>query len=346
MRLIRAELRKLRRPLVLWTALAVVGVIGLFDWGLQKNAADQARFQLGGAPISPIPSCAQLGLPQGERCDRIREQQIRIFCATQDVPPGPACDRAIARQVAAQRRAEGPLRRELAEEFRSVKAIQHPLGGGILAGGMMASMVGATALLLLAGGHVGNEWSGRTIKQVLTQEGRRWRVLGAKVVSLWLAGVGLLVLVWLVLGAAGPALAAAYHVPASGASWTEVLRMSGGPMARSLLAMAAFATLGTLAAAITRNTLGAFFLGFAFVVASLILAGFRAVARYTLAYWVAGWMGFHGGAISVGPTYMWRDSFFPLADPSRMAGLVGLVAAIAVAAGVAVLRVHRSDVTV
>ena len=44
----------------------------------------------------------------------------------------------------------------------------------------MASLPGALALALLAGAHIGGEWSGRTMKNLLAQQGRRWRVLAAK----------------------------------------------------------------------------------------------------------------------------------------------------------------------
>jgi hypothetical protein len=106
-----------------------------------------------------------------------------------------------------------------------------------------------------------------------------------------------------------------------------------------------FAALGTLTALITRNTLGSFFLGFAFVVATLILSGFKRVAAFTLAYHVAGWMGFHGAAFGV-PTYIWKDGFYPAKEPTHAAGLIGLALTIAVFVVLAWLRVERSDVKV
>lgn len=73
-------------------------------------------------------------------------------------------------------------------EGAQVAAQLNPLAAGAEAAGLMASLPGALALALLAGAHIGGEWSGRTMKNLLTQEGRRWRVLAAKLVSLWLAG--------------------------------------------------------------------------------------------------------------------------------------------------------------
>src|ERR1700730_9253835 len=57
-----------------------------------------------------------------------------------------------------------------------------PVAAGAEAAGLMASLPGALVIALLAGGHVGGEWSGRTLKNVLTQCGHRWRVLAAKLV--------------------------------------------------------------------------------------------------------------------------------------------------------------------
>ena len=62
---------------------------------------------------------------------------------------------------------------------------------------------GVWMLPSLSGGHAGGEWSGRTLKNLLTQHGRRREVLGAKLISLWLAGVGLIAVCWGALALAG-----------------------------------------------------------------------------------------------------------------------------------------------
>jgi len=210
---------------------------------------------------------------------------------------------------------------------------------------MTASMLGAVAMLLLSAGHVGNEWPARTIKQVLAQEGRRWRIIVAKLASLWLLGVGLLAVLWLFLAILAPIFHSAYHLPGASVSASAALGMSMRPTGRALVVILAFAALGTLSAVITRNTLGSFFLGFAFVIGMMILAGFKRVAKFTLAYHVAGWMGFHGSVFG-SPTYLWRDSFYPAGPPTHAVGLTGLAVTIAVFAGLALLRVERSDVKV
>jgi ABC-type transport system involved in multi-copper enzyme maturation permease subunit len=314
MRLLRAELRKFRRPLAVWTVIAVVVLIGLFAWGARKGAVDQLRFaqDISGA----APPCEVLGLQPGTECDR-RLDQIR--------KDG---QRAAALQL---------------RDIRTAAETLSPLGAGAFAAGMMASLLGAVVLLLLAGGHVGQEWSGRTIKQVLVQEGRRWRILLAKWASLFVAGMVALLVIWVALAILSPILSAAYplHVGVrSGAAFARSLT----EIVRASLVVLTFAALGVLCAVITRNTLGAFFLGFAFVVASLILGGFRSVGRFTLAYWVTGWMRFgqHGPLQS----HIWRDAFYPLKNPGIAAGLAGLSALIAFCAVLAWVRFERSDIKV
>src|SRR5215468_9984888 len=146
-------------------------------------------------------------------------------CAGLGIPPGPQCTHARAQpaQVAAQ---------------------LDPLAAGAEAAGLMASLPGALALALLAGAHIGGEWSGRTMKSLLTQQGHRWRVLAAKLVSLWLAGVGLIAVCWLALAAAGPVLVRADHLPAAHESAAHALGLAGSQAARALLVLAAFAAVG------------------------------------------------------------------------------------------------------
>ena len=355
MRLLGAELRKLRRPLVVWTAVGVVAIVALHAWGIQRNA----RSVLSGAGFGggPLPTCQQMNLPEGgAQCLQIQEQNRRVFCAQQNLDLGPQCDQAVARAEAEARQAfQGFLQTEAAQA-RTAGAMQNPLGVGFLAAGMMASLVGAVAMLLLAGGHVGNEWSGRTIKQIFVQEGRRWRVLLAKFLSLWVVGVLLVIVLWAALAALAPVFAASYHLGVPRVSTGIALGISLRVASRSLLVLAAFAALGTLSAAVTRNTLGAFFLGFAFVIASQFLAGYRAIGRWTLAQHVAGWMGFHPSDIVL--NHFWRDDFSQVERgsgfflrvtphfPSHVVGLIGLLVTIGVCLGLAWLRIERSDVKV
>ena len=355
MRLLGAELRKLRRPLAVWTAVAVVAIVALHAWGIQRSA----RTTLSGREFiaGPIPTCRQMGLADGStQCQRVQEQNKRVFCASQNLDPGAQCDQLVARANTEAQSAFQEFLKQEASQARLARALQEPLGAGYLAAGMMASLVGAVAMLLLAAGHVGNEWSGRTIKQVFVQEGRRWRVLLAKFLSLWMIGMLLLIVLWAALAALAPVFASSYHLGVPGVSAGSALAISLHVAWRSLLVLAAFAALGTLSAAVTRNTLGAFFLGFAFVIASQFMAGYKVIGRWTLAQHVAGWMGFHPSDIVL--NHLWRDDFSQIGDgsgffikinpryPSHVLGLVGLLVTIGLCLALAWLRVERSDVKV
>jgi hypothetical protein len=159
----------------------------------------------------------------------------------------------------------------------------------------MASLPGALALALLAGGHLGSEYSGRTLKNLLTQHGRRWQVLAAKLVSLWLAAVALVAVCWAALAVAGPILTHANHPPDPHQSLVEAAKWAGSQAARSLLVLAAFAVIGVLAAVFTRNTIGTMATTAAAFVAMLVLASLQSLGRWTPATWVQGWMGFPTG---------------------------------------------------
>ena len=109
----------------------------------------------------------------------------------------------------------------------------------------MASLPGALLILLLAAGHVANEWNGRTMKTVLTQEGRRWRVLAAKAASLWLAAMAIVAVDWIALALLSPILKAAYPLGHPGLSWSAAWWAVAADATRAPLVIAVFATLGS-----------------------------------------------------------------------------------------------------
>src|SRR2546430_7371858 len=154
MRLLRAELIKLGRPLT-W---GVAAAAALFCVVLAVGGAHNAALE-GGAPAGHIPSCAELGIPSGPRCTRAE-----------------ALERARVNQVSA--------------EPAQVAAQLNPLAAGAEAAGLMASLPGALALALLAGAHVGGEGAGRTMKNLLTPQGPRGRGGGAEPGRLWVGGGG------------------------------------------------------------------------------------------------------------------------------------------------------------
>jgi hypothetical protein len=196
MRLLHAELIKLARPLTWGVAAAAALFCVLLAVGGAHNAALE-----GGAPAVHIPSCAELGIPAGPRCARAE-----------------ALQRARVNQASA--------------EPAQVAAQLNPLAAGAEAAGLMASLPGALALALLAGAHIGGEWSGRTMKNLLAQQGRRWRVLAAKLVSLWLAGIGLIAVCWVALAATGPVLVRVDHLPAPREPAAHALSLAGSQAAR------------------------------------------------------------------------------------------------------------------
>jgi ABC-type transport system involved in multi-copper enzyme maturation permease subunit len=198
---------------------------------------------------------------------------------------------------------------------------------------------------LLAAGHVAGEWNGRTIKVVLCQEGRRWRVLAAKLVSLWVVAMAIFVADWVALAAASPILKSAYPLGGGGMSWSAAWSAVAADAARAPLVMAVFCLLGVAAAVVVRNALGAFVAGAGIVVASVAAAGnFAAVAPWTLAYWVSGWMQFrsHGYVIY----HFWVDGFpGSVAAPGALAGFAGLAALILGLGAIAVVIFRRAEIT-
>jgi hypothetical protein len=310
-RLLRAELAKLNRPLM---------------WGVTAAAPlFMILLAAGGAHNAVLESSLPRQLPS---------------CAAQGIPPGPGCQRFKADERAR-------LNQALAEP-RQVAAQLTPAQAGAEAAGLLASLPGALALALLAGAHIGGEWSGRTLKNLLTQRGRRWQVLGAKLVSLWLAGVGLIAVCWAALAAAGPVLTRLNHLPTAHTSVGHALSLAGSQSARALLVLAAFAVIGLLAAVATRSAIGTTAAAGGAVFAMLAVASLPGAGRWTPATWVQGWMGFPVGQASITslPTNFWsRFISAGGAAPSHLLGLAGLtglsIAGIAVAGRV----FRRADIS-
>ncbi len=323
MRLLRAELTKLCRPLTYAIAAAAIGASVMFAWQGVKNAS-RAERQPAGA--SPPPTCRDFSLPAGSLCQEAISVEVRV--------------RAFQQQQAATQ----PSTRHNARPSDALP-VEQPLAAGKLALGFMASLPGALLIVLLAAGHVGNEWNGRTIKTVLCQEGRRWRVLAAKVASLWVAATAIVAADWVVLGAVSPILKAAYPLGGAGLSWSSAWSAVAADAARTPLIIAVFSCFGLAAAVIVRNALGAFALAGAVILTSLMVAGnFSAVAPWTLTWWVAGWMQFrpHGYVIY----HFWVDGFpAGLHNPGALVGLVGLVGVAAGAALAAVTVFGHIDIT-
>ena len=311
MRLLVAELAKLVRPVT----FGVAGAAAVFCVLLAAGGAHNAEVNTQGAPAH-VPSCAAL-----------------------QAAPGPSCARAQARVRARLRQIDaGP---------RQVAGQLTPAAAGAEAAGLVASLPGALAMALLSGAHVGGEWSGRTMKSLLTQHGRRWQVLAAKLASLWLAGVGLMAACWAALAVAGPVLARLNHLPDPRQTAGQGLGLAGSQAARALLVLAAFAVIGLLAAVITRGTIGTTATMAGVVIAMLAVASLPAAGRWTPATWVQGWMGFPAGLASITalPTNFWsRFIGAGGAPPAHLYGLTGLAALIIAGFAVAEGIFRRADI--
>ena len=311
MRLLVAELAKLVRPVT----FGVAGAAAVFCVLLAAGGAHNAEVNTQGAPAH-VPSCAAL-----------------------QAAPGPSCARAQARVRARLRQIDaGP---------RQVAGQLTPAAAGAEAAGLVASLPGALAMALLSGAHVGGEWSGRTMKSLLTQHGRRWQVLAAKLACLWLAGVGLMAACWAALAVAGPVLARLNHLPDPRQTAGQGLGLAGSQAARALLVLAAFAVIGLLAAVITRGTIGTTATMAGVVIAMLAVASLPAAGRWTPATWVQGWMGFPAGLASITalPTNFWsRFIGAGGAPPAHLYGLTGLAALIIAGFAVAEGIFRRADI--
>lgn len=292
MRLLRAELRKLNRPLLWGLTVAAMLFCVLLAVGGSANASGRTR-------------------------------------------PCTGVDCTVGRMMA------------LTVEVHTAEQLD-PVAAGAEAAGLMASLPGALVIALLAGGHVGGEWSGRTLKNVLTQCGHRWRVLAAKLVSLWLAGIGVLAACWAALAVAGPLIVAADHLPDPHQPVTAAAALAGEQAGRALLVLALFAAIGVLAAVLTRGTIGTMTAAAGTVLLMLVVAALPGTAAWTPATWVQGWMGFGAGqkSITALPDNYWsRFIDSGAAPPGHLAGLVGLTATLVVCAVAAAAVFRRTDVT-
>jgi hypothetical protein len=323
MRLLRAELTKLGRPLTWWLAVAAVVASLAFAWQGARNASSAA------GPTRPAAA-------------RTRT------CADFALPPGPLCAAAVSVQEQVddyhlQVAATGPSSRHNGRPSDALP-VEHPLGAGKLALGFMTSLGGAVVIFLLAAGHVAGEWDGRTIRTVLCQDGRRWPFLAAKAASLWIVALALVVVDWAALAALSPLLKSAFPLPGPGLGWAAAWTSIAADLARAPLVLAVFAVAGVAASVILRHALGAFALAGGVLVASLTAAGnIAALAPWTLAYWVAGWMQFrsHGYVIY----HFWVDGFpASVHAPGSVTGFGGLLGALVVTGAASVLVLRRADI--
>lgn len=333
MRLVRAELRKAMRPLVAAVAVGLVAAAAIFAWQQQVTANQlvdyidspaataQGIAQSAGAP--QIPTCDQLGLSPGPQCDLVIKRARDAYNAmVHDLLSRADVDRATVRTAAMQ---------------------QNPLGAGQMAAWLMASVLGAVAIFIIAAGHVGGEWSGGTMATVVVQDGRRWRLVAAKLVSMLVIAEALLLATWAALALLAFPFQAAYPLPAAHqVSWSDAASAAVPVLARSVLVTASFTVIGVLAAVITRNVLGTLLLATGGLLAWMAFVLVPPLSVASIGYWVTGWMGFTNDGFSWGQ--LWSGVPPGVAEPTTALGLTGLVALVVAGVLVSTLRFRRLDI--
>lgn len=265
-RAVRAELRKLLGPVLLCVTIVVM-LFSVFFGVMSHETANMqlqtARDQLDWLTTDP-PSPEEMGMT-----------------------PGPEYEESLAQQMIDT---EGFLR-EVEENVALARATQSPLGAGGLAAGLMSSALGIFALLILAGFHVAGEWSRNSIKEVLVQNSRRAQLVVAKLVSLWIAGLWLLVASWVAFVLWG--LVSQHVYPIAVASSPEAVGWSLALLSRAPLVILAVAALGVLAGVLVRSPIGALSASALTVVGAALVGGsVQVLTKYSPAVWIADWMGF------------------------------------------------------
>lgn len=300
MSLLRAELRKLARPLVWGSALAVTGFCLLITWGAANNAR-------GGLASPRIPNvCASAATAQ--------------------------CRNVIAHAHAAAR-----------ATAIATSALAQPGEIGHVAAGMLASLPGLVLIALVAGGHWGGEWGQRTIRQLLSRQGRRGLVLAAKWLTIWAAGLATMLICWAVLALAGPLIAAVIGLPTAHAGLWAGLGSSAAAAGRAALVLGLFAAVATAAGAIARGQLATTAITAGVFLLALLLAGIASVGRLSPASFIQAWMSFPANGYL--PTHFWSRFAGGGHQVGQLAGLMGMTITAAVAALTARWR-FAADVTV
>jgi ABC-type transport system involved in multi-copper enzyme maturation permease subunit len=298
--LLLAEVRKLVRPLVWGTGLAITMFCVLITLGAANNAR--------GGQASP---------------------RIPDVCAGGTTP---ACAQVVARAHAAAFTAA-----------QATSRLAQPGQIGHVAAGMLASLPGLLLIALVAGGHWGGEWGSRTIRSLLAREGRRTRVLVAKWLTVWAAGVATMLACWIVLAVAAPVAAAASGLPAPGTSLWAGLGSSLESAGRAVIVLGLFAAVGIAAGAVARGQLATTAIAAGSMLLALLVAGIGSVGMWSPASFVQAWMGF--GESGYLPTNFWSRFVSGGPQLGSAAALIGIAATGVAAAGIARWR-FAADVTV
>jgi len=196
---------------------------------------------------------------------------------------------------------------------------------------------------LVAGGHWGGEWGQRTIRQLLSTQGRRGLVLAAKWLTIWAAGIATMLICWAVLALAGPLIAAGVGLPATHAGLWAGLGSSAAAAGRAAFVLALFAAVATAAGTIARGQLATTAITAGGFLLALLLAGIASVGRLSPASFIQAWMSFPANGYL--PTNFWSRFAGSGHQQGQLAGLLGMTITATAAALTARWR-FAGDVTV
>jgi ABC-2 family transporter len=289
-RLARAEAHKLRRPLTMSVFLTVIGFL-LANVSIAEMNGQQAMGQL-------------------------RAMEEARACATAQERASRACRSGERGRRMGE--ALSPVTAHAEQDVATAALLQSPSGGLLLAADMWATLVGGFAIALLASGHVAGEWSGRTIGAVLVVYRPRRVFLLAKLVSVWLSGVGMLILTAALFAALSPILRSTFSLGQVPVAVDPEPVGTVLALGRAAVVLGAYAALGCLCAMVTRSPLGTFIMMAGILLAAMGLATFPGTDTFSPADWVSGWMALHsGGQVP----YLWTDRS-TIGMPTSLAGIV------------------------
>jgi ABC-type transport system involved in multi-copper enzyme maturation permease subunit len=243
-----------------------------------------------------------------------------------------ACQRVIAR-------ADG----DALAAARATSRLEQPGAVGQVAAGMLASLPGLLLIALVSGGHWGGEWGSRTIRPLLAREGRRTRLLLAKWLTIWAAGVATMIACWAVLALLAPVITVTSGLPSSGASLWHGLGASLASAAHAVVVLGLFSALGVAAGAIARGQLAATAVTAGSMLVALVVAGVAGIGAWSPASFVQAWMGF--GPTDYLPTNFWSRFIAGAPHLGELVALAGIAVTVAVAGGIARWQFAK-DVTV
>ncbi len=299
---VRAELRKFRGPMFVTTTIVVMLISVFYGIGLQGGASGQLEAALNNLEtMNYVPTPEDMGLTAG-----------------------PEYDEALA-QMQAQMEAENA---RWVEEVKSsvnlARATQQPLGAAGLAAAVSTSALGVFALLIFAAFHVAGEWSRNSIKEVLVQHSGRARLVVAKVVSTWIAGLWLMFASWVALMLWG--LISVHAFPLQVDAAPEAVGWSLSLLARAPLVIMAVATLGVSTGVLLRNALSALSASAVVVLFAAIVAGVvEQITKYSPAVWIAEWMQFRPRPLF--SYFIWMESSGQVSQARAGLFLGGLIVA-------------------